>query len=157
MNKVKTLIQWPILLVSLCIAAHGQRPTEIVKWTATTTKAASNSASVTLSAAIEDGWHVYALTQPPGGPIPMKISVPTGSPFVLKTPVPEGKVTRHLDPNFNMDTVYYLKNVSFSIALQEDTNAHAEAIPLDVRFQACNDRLCLPPYTAHLTAELKGK
>jgi hypothetical protein len=30
-------------------------------------------------------------------------------------------------------------------------------VPVDVRFQACNDRLCLPPYTAHLSAEPKRK
>ena len=28
---------------------------------------------------------------------------------------------------------------------------------VDVRSQACNDRLCLPPYTVHLTADLKRK
>ena len=158
MNKVACLVRWPLLLLSLCLPAHGQRPSEVVKWTAITTNLTSNSsASVTLTAAISDGWHVYALSQPPGGPTPLKISVPVGSPFVLKAPVQEAKVTRHMDSNFKMETVYYLKDVSFSLALQKDANAYSDSIPLDVRFQACNDRLCLPPYTAHITAKPKGK
>lgn len=157
MNRVATLIRWPLLLLSLCLPAYGQRPSEVVKWTATTTTVTSKSASVTLSAAISDGWHVYALSQAPGGPTPLRIAVPAGSPFALKAPVQESKVTRHMDPNFNMETVYYLKDVSFSLVLQKDASAHSDSIQLDVRFQACNDRLCLPPYTAHLTAEPKRK
>jgi DsbC/DsbD-like thiol-disulfide interchange protein len=157
MNKAKVLMPWPFLLLILCLPAYGQRPSEVVKWTAITTKVTSNSASVALSASINDGWHVYALSQPTGGPTPLRITVSVGSPFVLKAPVPEAAVTRHMDANFNMETVYYLNHVSFVIALQKQTDVQENAIPVDVRFQACNDRVCLPPYTAHLTAEPKRK
>jgi DsbC/DsbD-like thiol-disulfide interchange protein len=137
--------------------ARAQRPTEIVKWTAETTKATAAAASVTLSATITDGWHVYALSQGSGGPTPLKISVPEGSAFTLKGPVAEASAIRHFDTNFKMETLYYLKSVNFNVALQGTATAAPESIPIDVRFQACNDRLCLPPYTAHLTSTRKGK
>ena len=96
--------------------------------------------------------------EPAGGPTPLKISIPEGHSFALQAPIAEGKVTRHDDPNFKMETLYYLNNASFTLSLKkEGAPATAEAVPVDVRFQACNDRLCLPPYTAHLTADLKRR
>jgi hypothetical protein len=144
------------LSLSLCLyaSALGQRPSEIVKWTSTTTKSTAASVAVKLSAQIAEGWHVYALSQPPGGPIPMRISLPSGSGVELGGPVDETEVTRHLDPNFNMETFYYLKAASFNLAIKKTGSTPLETFPIDVRFQACNDRLCLPPYTAHLTAQL---
>jgi hypothetical protein len=136
---------------------HAQRPYEVVKWSATATKLTANTAAIMLSATVDDGWHVYAISQPSGGPTPLKISTPAGAPFELAKPVQEVKVTRHEDPSFKMETVYYLKAMSFHLDLKKSGTAAVDAIPVDVRFQACNDRLCLPPYTAHLTAALAGK
>jgi len=87
----------------------------------------------------------------------MKISVPAGAPFAIEKPVQETKVTRHDDPNFKMETLYYLNAMSFHVAMKREGAVSPETIPIDVRFQACNDRLCLPPYTAHLTAPLVRK
>ena len=100
---------------------------------------------------------MYALSQPAGGPTPLKISMPAGSPFALQAPVAEGKVTRHEDPTFKMETVYYLNTVNLTVPVKSEGTAAADAVPVDVRFQACNDRLCLPPYTVHLAADLKKK
>jgi hypothetical protein len=145
------------LSVGTGVTAYGQRPTEVVKWSVDTQKTTANSASVVLSATVEDGWHVYALSQPPGGPTPLKISVPSGSPMSLSGPIVESTVTRHFDQTFNTETVYYLKSAKFTLNLQGTGAASAEAVPIDIRFQACSDRLCLPPYTAHLNATLKKK
>lgn len=142
------------VLLGFCLTTHGQRPSEVVKWSASATKSTANGAAVTLSATIEDGWHVYALSEPPGGPTPLKITVPAGAPFEIREPIKEIKVTRHDDPNFKMETVYYLKAMTFQVAVKISGAASAATIPIDVRFQACNDRLCLPPYTAHLTAPI---
>jgi DsbC/DsbD-like thiol-disulfide interchange protein len=138
----------------LYISALGQRPSEVVQWTSTTTKSTATSAAVKLSAQIEDGWHVYALSQPPGGPTPLRISLPAGSGVELEKPVVETEVSRHLDPNFKMETLYYLKAANFNLAIKKTGPTTSETVPIDVRFQACNDRLCLPPYTAHLTVQL---
>ncbi|SEB99216.1 protein-disulfide reductase DsbD N-terminal domain-containing protein [Terriglobus roseus] len=142
------------LLSSTAVSA-GQRPYEVVKWSAKVTKSTAASASVGLAATIQDGWHVYALSQPSGGPTPLRITIPTGAPFVLQAPVAETKVTRHDDPTFKMEAVYYLNEVNLVVDVKKQGSAAVDVIPVDVRFQACNDRLCLPPYTAHLTADWK--
>jgi hypothetical protein len=154
MKIVRSAVSGLSLSFCLYASALGQRPSEVVKWTTTTTKITATSATVTLSAAIEDGWHVYALSQPPGGPTPLKITVPANGEVDLGKPVNETEVTRHLDPNFKMETLYYLKAASFNLAIKKTGSTPSETAPIDVRFQACNDRLCLPPYTAHLTAQL---
>ena len=141
-------------LLSICFATHAQRPSEVVKWSAEITGTKPNAPSAKLSATIMDGWHVYALSQPDGGPTRLKISIPSGSPSMLAGPIAETKVVRHFDPNFNMETLYYLKTANFNLALKEGDVAPGETLPIDVRFQACNDRLCLPPYTMHVSATL---
>lgn len=138
-------------------SARAQRPSEIVKWTATVTRSNAKSATVALAATVQKDWHVYALSQPAGGPTPLKISIPANAPYTLAAPVAETKLTHHFDPNFNMDTAYYLDTANFNVALKKTGSTSEQPIPIDVRFQACNDRLCLPPYTAHLTATLGRK
>ncbi len=145
------------ILCGIALAARAQRPTDNVKWSVEPIRVSASSAQVKLSAAVQDGWHVYALSQPAGGPTPLKITVPTGSPYALEGPVAETGVVRHQDPNFNMETIYYLKAATFHVGLKPTGSAPADTAPIDVRFQACSDRLCLPPYTAHLTATLKRK
>ena len=69
----------------LSAAAVAQTPTP-VRWTA---KAASKSVAagaktaVTVTANMDEGWHIYSLTQGPGGPYPSKITLPDGQPFTL--------------------------------------------------------------------------
>ena len=157
MNKKHFLLAIPVALIASATAIHGQRPYELVKWNASVTKSTATSASVALTATIQDGWHVYALSQPPGGPTALKISIPAGAPFALQTPVAETKVTRHEDPSFKMEAVYYLDAVNLILAVKKEGTPATDSVPVDVRFQACNDRLCLPPYTAHLTADPQKK
>lgn len=155
--KMSELAVLLTLFPGIGIALHAQRPTDIVKWTATITKSTKTSTNVALSATVADGWHVYALSQGTGGPNPLKISVPSGSAFVLKAPVADAGVTKHYDTSFKMETVYYLKTINLNVALEGISAAPPATFPIDVRFQACSDRLCLPPYTAHLSATPKDK
>lgn len=155
MTKTQSIFASSLTLLASASPAYGQRPYDVVKWAASVTKSTTTSASVALSATIQDGWHVYALSQPPGGPTPLKISIPATAPFTLQAPVAETKVTRHDDPTFKMEAVYYLNAIDLNVNLKKQGPAAVDLVPVDVRFQACNDRLCLPPYTAHLTAELK--
>lgn len=143
------------VLLGSCAVVYAQRATEVVKWNAVVSKSTASSASVALSATIQEGWHVYALSQPPGGPTPLKITIPPGASFALQLPVAEASATRHEDASFKMETVYYLNSVNLTVKVKKEDTSAAETLPVDVRFQTCNDRLCLPPYTAHLTVSLK--
>ena len=145
-----------VLVLGLSLTASAQRPSEVVKWSANVA-GSSNTASATLTASIQDGWHVYAISQPSGGPTPLKIAIPAGSSFALDGAIADTKVVRHFDPNFNMETVYYLNTARLTLPLKRTGASGNDSVPIDVRFQACSDKICLPPYTTHLSAAFKRR
>ena len=53
-----------------------------------------------LKADIEDGWHLYALEQPPGGPIATTIAVTDGAVFKIDGKIESPKPTVRVDPLF---------------------------------------------------------
>jgi len=95
---------------------------------------------------------VYALSQKPGGPIPLRISIddnpvasPVGSPSAT---TPE----THLDPSFNLQTELHTNTFAVHVPVTLKSNADAgQPIPVSIRFQACSARECKPPKTIHLS------
>ncbi|HEX9961091.1 MAG TPA: protein-disulfide reductase DsbD domain-containing protein, partial [Pyrinomonadaceae bacterium] len=87
-----------------------------------------------LLAEIEDGWHLYALEQPEGGPIPTTVKVNESVPFII-----EGKVTTpapvtKFDPNFNIDTKFFEKQAQFNLPLQASADTKTDDLAINVRF-----------------------
>lgn len=142
------------LLLTPPLAA--QRPDEIVRWRAVGPSAAVRPGAtlhIELSAEIEPGWHLYALSQPKGGPRPLVVAIPAGRPFTVNArdimaPLP----TVAADPNFNLDTQFYADSVTMTVPVIAGAEARGKVeLPVDVTFQACSARLCLRPFTATLT------
>jgi thiol:disulfide interchange protein len=104
-----------------------------------------------LKAKLEDGWHLYAVEQPPGGPVPTKITVENSPPFQL-----EGKITSpapitKYDPNFEIDTKFFAKEAEFTVPVKFISAGKVDDLALNVRFQICNDTTCHPPKTIRVT------
>ncbi|HEV3143057.1 MAG TPA: cytochrome c biogenesis protein CcdA, partial [Gemmataceae bacterium] len=120
-----------------------------VQWTLTFDSKSAPPGSHVLArfaAKIEPGWHLYSLTTPKGGPIPTTSSLadnPVMAGFKVLQPKPE----RKLDPNFQIDTETFASEVVllFDVELKKDAAAGPAEITAQVRYQCCNDRLCLPP------------
>jgi thiol:disulfide interchange protein len=110
--------------------------------------------SASLSAEIENGWHVYAISQPPGGPVAMAVTAPAGQPFRLAGAVTGTKPDHKFDPNFLINTSFYQQSLTLTVPLLVERSAHAgeQKAKIDVLFQTCNSSMCLPPTTAHLEA-----
>lgn len=116
----------------------------------------NQSSRVDLKANIEDGWHLYSTEQPLGGPFPTKIFVPDNSSFAINGDIKTSKPTIKADPNFPVDgkpleTRYFGKQGIFSVPLKFLNDTNSEDIALNVRFQVCNDTLCLPPKTVKVS------
>jgi DsbC/DsbD-like thiol-disulfide interchange protein len=106
--------------------------------------------TLNLTAAIDSGWHVYALSQPPDSPaIATQITVPDGQPLALSGDIEEPQAESKMDPTIGKRTAFYEDSASFALPLRVNKKARPgkRNFELDVRFQACNDRLCLPPRT----------
>lgn len=98
-----------------------------------------------LTATLEEGWHLYSPTTPPG-PIPTTIEL-AENPAIAGYEIHQQPPITEFDPNFNSDTETYEGEAVFllDIQLTEDSGAGAVALTARVRYQLCNDRLCLPP------------
>jgi DsbC/DsbD-like thiol-disulfide interchange protein len=114
--------------------------------------------TLNLTADMDPGWHVYALDQPPGSPVlATQIIVPEDQPLVLAgdidAPEPESK----MDPAIGKRTDFYEGSASFTLPLRVNKKARGGKYSLEiaVRYQACNDRLCLPPHTQKIEASIQ--
>ncbi len=97
-----------------------------------------------LKASIEQGWHLYSPTTPPGGPIITKIKV-EDSPALAASQIFRPQPIRKLDPNFNIDTETYADAATFLVEVTAGSAAGDSNVTVNVRYQACNDVKCLPP------------
>ena len=108
-----------------------------------------------LKAEIEPGWHLYSPTTPAGGPVPTKIEM-AESPSVASWKLFQPQPNRRMDDNFQLETETYEDETvfQFDILLAEDAALGSRDLEAKVRFQVCDDRLCLPPVRKTATATL---
>ena len=130
-----------------------------VTWTAVVAPGrvkAGGIVSVRLTAAIDEGWHLYSTTQPPGGPVPTRIGVASPG-FALEGSVAFPKPTVHPDPNFQINVETYESAVTFTLPVRVDHAAPvgSDTVLVSARYQACNATLCLPPQTAKVPVVLQ--
>jgi DsbC/DsbD-like thiol-disulfide interchange protein len=141
-------------------AVFSQAPLNPASWTLQVPAkpvAVAGALTATLSARIERGWHMYSITQPPGGPITTRVSVPDGQPFALSGEVKGPKPVKKRDDVFAMDVEYYDEGADFSVPVKvaPGTSPGKQKLTVQVRYQMCNDRLCLPPKTVKAEAEVE--
>jgi thiol:disulfide interchange protein len=109
-----------------------------------------------LKAEIEDGWHLYAVEQPEGGPFPTKISIPENTPFSIDGNITSPPPITEPDPNFPVDgkpleTKFYEKQTVFTVPLKASADTQGDDLAINVRFMVCNDTVCLPPKTVKVS------
>jgi len=149
------------LCLSLCLSGLGQAPPQPVHLTAAVTpKPAAEPGSriaIEVTAAIDEGWHVYGLEQTPGGPTPLRATLDENETVQAAGAATGSAPSKQHDSSFNLETETYTR--TFVLRLPAQIMPHAPAgkqlTPVSVRFQACNDRICLPPRTVHLSAPVE--
>lgn len=107
--------------------------------------------SAKLKATIEGEWHLYAVEQPTGGPFPTKITVAENLPFQIEGKTTSPAPVTKFDPNFGIDTKFFAKSGEFNVPLKSTAEAKGEDLAINVRYQVCDDKLCLPPKTVKVS------
>lgn len=138
----------------LALALASQDPPSPVLWSLKVEPAAQalkpgDKLTAVLTAQMEDGWHLYSISQPPGGPKATRISMPTAQPFRLAGAIQAPKFHNGFDPNFNMEVEYYDELAVFRlpVTVAPDAKAGKHALRVEAYFQTCDDRQCLRPTT----------
>ena len=98
------------LVLLYASSAHAGQADDPVKWSAkVAAKAARPGATldVTVTGVAEDEWHVYSVTQGPGGPVPTTITIGPRALFTRAGAIRGPRPTTAYDPNFEIKTETY--------------------------------------------------
>ncbi|RYG37803.1 DUF255 domain-containing protein [bacterium] len=136
--RARTLFIFVLLLVSALALGQGAQQ-NVARW-----KGAIQNGRLTLTAKIDKGWHVYSTIEVPDGPFPTSVKA-TG--LTLGKPIEEKGVKNEEDPNFGKVVGFWADKAEMSMPV---TGAKGE---VEVMYQACNDKSCLPPVTAKVSVE----
>jgi thiol:disulfide interchange protein len=134
------------VLLASGVFAQAQDP---VQWTLSSdAPRAAPGAKVVLklTATLEDGWHLYSLTTPKGGPIRTTASI-AENPAIESAKLYQPKPERKFDKNFGIDTETFEKEIVFLVEAQvkKDAPAGPADLTAQVRYQTCSSTMCLPP------------
>lgn len=142
------------LLFSVAVA-QAQVPNP-VSWTFNSKKISDNVYEVKMTATIQNGWHLYAQTQPKDA-----IAIPTTFQFT-KNPLVQldggvkeaGKLEKFTDKELGVSANQYSKQVVFTQKVKLKGKA-ATNLSGNVTYQTCDDEKCLPPKTVTFNLALK--
>jgi len=109
-----------------------------------------------VQATIGEGWHLYSMDVPPGGPIPTTISVVENDIFAGAGSPTQPEPIPWFDQNFGMETNYFEDSVDFTVPVRvkEMAGPGNHELTIQVRYMVCNDNTCLPPQTRSLSSYL---
>ncbi len=115
-----------------------------ISWSSEVKKIDSDMAEIHFRANIQDGWDLYSLDVPPGGPLPTVFTFEKNSDFQLI-----GKMTTNPKPKLSYDDVFEMeigkwkKSVTF---IQKIKVARFQkfSINVDIDFMMCDENSCIP-------------
>lgn len=108
--------------------------------------------TITVRAEIEGEWHLYSINNDPdAGPYPTQFSA-VNDRFEIAGDIEETEPVIEMDPNFNSELGWHSRRATFTIPLlfRHDVSG-TSMIDLEVLYQVCDDRICLPPKTKSIT------
>jgi thiol:disulfide interchange protein len=147
--RMLKVLGWTIIAAGFAAgSASAQTP---VHWSLTLSPAGPAKPGTALNAIataeIDGGWHVYSLTQPPGGPHAAAVTVKKTSVFGPGGPATSPPPTRAFDPNFNMETEFHENAlvITIPVVVSKTAPGGAAVLSIDMSYQTCNERICLPP------------
>jgi thiol:disulfide interchange protein len=108
-----------------------------------------------LTATMEGDWHVYSLTTP-RPPIATTITL-AENPALGEARIYQPKPTRKMDPNFGSETETFGGVTVFLLRIPVRSEAAAGEVEVtaQVRYQACDEKMCLPPVRRSASAKLR--
>jgi hypothetical protein len=108
-------------------------------------------------ARIEQGWRLYSLKKIEGGASPTLITVSGVEAFELAGDIRSPNSLTGRDPNFAAEVEYFKQEATFTLPIKVRANATTGSRELEIRvgFQTCNAKLCLPPKTVKVDAQIE--
>jgi len=116
---------------------------------------ASEVVNLIISVDLDDGWHIWGIHNVPDGTVATSIETldeKIEKSGVVQEPTP----IIAFDEGFEMDIPYHEKSLDliFPVLLIGDLKPSETELKVSVRYQTCNERICLPPKSIDLMIPL---
>jgi len=147
MNKFVGLL---ILLFVFCFHGTSQIH-DPIHWSYKVNETGKDTKEIVFSVKIDQGWHLYGLDLPEGGPIATHFTfekINGGS--LMGGVTSDSKLITHYDNQFSMNLNWYEHAATF-IQKVKVTDPAKFSISGYVKYMACNDESCLPPTDFNFT------
>ena len=142
-SPMKRILTALLLFCSIMTVAMAQMVNP-VKWDITT-KQEGNTLIITYSAKIDNGWHLYNMNVPEGGPVKTSLTFETLKGAKLQGPshFVSGKPITKYDDAFGMELTYY----EGAAALQQKIRLTGGDYTIEgyLTYMSCCDGMCTPP------------
>ena len=126
-----------------------------VKWTMDVKADSPQSGTITWTAVIEKGYHIYGFQQIADGPIATTIKpAPVEGLTLVGNITPSEEAASHFDPMFSLNISEWHGTVTFSQQYQLAEGVKGVTLHTTVTYMACTDKSCLAPKTVELSAPI---
>ena len=107
---------------------------------------AGEVAMVTIKAAMDDEWHIYALKNAGSGPIATRVNV-SGDLVAEQGQVEHRDPIEKFDEGFGVNTRFFQGTTEFRVPvlLKDSFTAGQGTVNAYILYQVCNESLCYPP------------
>lgn len=141
----KRLIFLVVTAVVAAAAAFAQMP-KAVEWSMTFKKTSANEGVVMIHADVAEGWHLYGLNLPEGGPsaTTIQLTASKGVKFIGQL-TPSASPVKVNDPMFGMELNWWDSPVTFTCKVSLKGAPKDWVINAKISNMACNDQNCMPP------------
>lgn len=147
-----TILLRLVCAVALALPLGAAAKPDPVSWSAAVhERQADGTILLAVQARIEKPWYIYGMRQPEDGPFPLRFRGPAGS-GVAVGPVQTPRPRVSYDKGFRARVGKHYDTPSFLVPVR--MNRDAPSVAVEVRYQACNDDICLPPRTVTVHASL---
>lgn len=137
------------------MAAQSSQTT--FNWTSNVKMTSATQGEIILKVTIADGWHLYGMNLPKGGPKPTAFDFSASKGIKLVGGVTaSSKPISKMDKMFNLNLSYWVGNVTFRQKFKV-TNAADAFVDGKVSYMGCNDKTCSPPKTFKFSKKVNAK
>ena len=144
-----------MLLAVILFALSIDPGDRVVTWQFSSVSNGPKEVVITLTAQIDEGWHMYATDLPSDeGPLPTEFRFTESELYVIDGDLIESEPVEQFDPNFSVVVKHHSGSPEFKMKLNRRTT-EAFTVKGEVEYMVCNDRTCLPPAVVPFSIEVE--
>jgi thiol:disulfide interchange protein DsbD len=134
-----------LLVFFLGVFSLKSQVLEPVKWQFSLQSVSDTEVEIVAVAAIDEGWHLYSVNLPEGGPVPTSVNLIESGKYevagaIRQEPQPE----KQYDQTFDMELSWFSNSASLTLPVRIKS-PDVDVIEGYVEFMVCDDEQCLPP------------